>query len=100
MPSKKKKSKGRRAFEHERGARPRLPVSPSLMKGEAEPAKAIPSTPAGAPLAKPTRTSGSGEPVAAAATLQHQYVLKELKRIGIIAGSIFLFLILLSFLLP
>lgn len=100
MPSKKKKSKARRAFKHDLGARPGLPVKPSLMKGEASPTKAIPSTTAGVPLAKPTRTPGSGDPVAAVAPLQHQYVLKELKRIGLIAGSIFLFLILISFLLP
>ncbi len=100
MPSKKKKSKARRAFEHDRGARHGLPVSSSLMKGEAEPTKASPSTTAGGPLAKPTRPPGSGEPVVAVAPLQHQYVLKELKRIGLIAGSIFLILILLSFLLP
>jgi hypothetical protein len=97
MPAKKKKGKAKRAFKASGGVRPTPSAAPSL-KEEVEPARDISTARAGAPLARPSRTRGGTESVNVV-ILQHQYVLKELKRIGFISGSMFLILIVLSFLL-
>lgn len=97
MPNKKRKGRARQHFRSGVDIRP--PVSPQPgVKEEGGVAKTMPAVAATVPAARPVRTSVA-EP-GKAMLLQHAQVAGELKRIVLITGSIFVILILLSFILP
>ncbi|MBM2832102.1 MAG: hypothetical protein HW414_1154 [Dehalococcoidia bacterium] len=96
MPTKKRKGRARQPFRNGVGVRP--PVSPQPgVKEVGDAAKTIPA-PVNIPDARSRRTAVA-EP-SKAMLFQHAQVSRELKRIVLITGSIFIILILLSFILP
>jgi len=95
MPKKSRRAKAKQRARVERVAQERLAQQPGPASAEA------PAPTSVAPRAQVRRTQSSGAQLAKTQDLasRYLYVIPEAKRIGIIAGSIIVILIILSFVL-